>query len=98
MGSRYVLLAGLLWLLLFAAPGAHAAGRCGNHPWCDTSLSPDVRAGLLLNALTQDEKVSLLGGDDLNGVGGGAHTHTGTSNGVARVGLPPVYYSDGPVG
>jgi beta-glucosidase len=27
-----------------------------------------------------------------------AHQHTGTSDGVARVGLPPVYFSDGPVG
>ena len=29
------------------APAA-AAGRCGEHPWCDTRLSPDARAGLLL--------------------------------------------------
>ena len=49
-------------------------------------------------ALTQDEKVSLLGGVDPTRISGGAHTHTGASNGVARVDLPPVYYSDGPVG
>src|SRR4051812_16542088 len=52
------------------APAARAAGRCGEHPWCSTALSADERAGLLLNALTSDEKVSLLGGDDLFGVGG----------------------------
>src|SRR3954453_14968254 len=80
------------------APAAQGAGRCGEHPWCNTALSADERAGLLLNALTSDEKVSLLGGDDLFGVGGGAHSHTGTSNGVPRVGLPTTYYSDGPVG
>jgi beta-glucosidase len=98
-GRRFALLAGLVGALLCAlSASANAAGRCGNHPWCDTSLSPDVRAGLLLNALTQDEKIGLLGGDDLNGAGGGAHSHTGTSNGIPRVGLPPVYYSDGPVG
>ena len=77
---------------------AAAAGRCGSHPWCNTHLSPDARANLLLKALTQDEKISLLGGDDLFGAGGGAHSHTGTSDGVPRVGLPTTYYSDGPLG
>src|SRR4051812_9501931 len=60
-------------------------------------MSPDKRAGLLLSALTDDEKISLLAGDELFGVAGGANNHTGTSNGVDRVGLPTTYYSDGPV-
>jgi beta-glucosidase len=91
--------AGAALLALLAGPGAaHAAGRCGDHPWCDTSLSPDARAGMLLGALTQDEKVSLLAGDDPFGVGGGSDSHTGTSDGVPRVGIPTTYYSDGPVG
>jgi len=34
---------------------AHAAGRCGAHPWCDTALSPDTRAVMLTQALTPDE-------------------------------------------
>src|SRR5436190_15371385 len=87
--------------LLVLPQAARAEGRCGDpaqRPWCNTSLSPDERAGLLLNALTQDEKVSLLGGADPFGATGGPDTHTGTSNGVARVGLPSTYYSDGPVG
>jgi beta-glucosidase len=96
-GRRAALLAWLIGML-FAVSPAHGAGRCGDHPWCDTSLSPDARAGLLLDALTQDEKVSLLAGDDLSGGTGGANSHTGTSDGIARVGLPPVYYTDGPVG
>ncbi|MBI5105214.1 MAG: glycoside hydrolase family 3 C-terminal domain-containing protein [Solirubrobacterales bacterium] len=86
----------LLTLLLPAA--ASAAGRCGDHPWCDTSKSPDERAGLLLQALTRDEKIGLLAGDELTGVSGREGSHTGTSDGVARVGLPPIYFSDGPVG
>src|SRR3954447_17087908 len=84
--------------LILPAGSAQAAGRCGDHPWCDTSLDPHVRADLLEATLTRDEKVSLLGGDDLFGVGGGANSHTGTSNGVPRVDLPTTYYSDGPVG
>ena len=84
------------FLALTAA--AQATGRCGPHPWCNTALTPDERAALLVGALTRDEKVGMLGGEDLQGVGGGEGTHTGTDRGVARVGLPPVYYSDGPVG
>ena len=40
----------------------YAAGRCGDpaqRPWCDTAKSADERAGLLLAALTRDEKISL---------------------------------------
>jgi beta-glucosidase len=84
-----------------AASTASAAGRCGEvaeRPWCNTQLGADERAGLLLEALTRDEKISLLAGDELTGVAGREGTHTGTSNGVARVGLPPVFFSDGPVG
>jgi beta-glucosidase len=80
------------------APAAGAAGRCGDHPWCDTSLPPDVRAGLLLDALTEDERISLLAGDDYEGVLGREGTHTGTSEGVPRVDLPTIYFSDGPAG
>ena len=83
---------------LALAPAASAVGRCGAHPWCDTRLAPDRRAQLLVEALTPDERIGLLAGDERFGVLGGDHSHTGTSAGVARVGLPPTYYSDGPVG
>jgi beta-glucosidase len=90
----------LVAVLVWAAP-AGAAGRCGDptlRPWCDTQRSADERAGLLLGALTLEEKIGLLAGDELTGVQGRENAHTGTSNGVDRVGLPPVYFSDGPVG
>jgi beta-glucosidase len=89
--------AALAALVLSLPAAAPAAGRCGDHPWCATGLSADERAGLLVAELTSDEKVSLLAGDELFGVAGGANNHTGTSNGVSRVGLPTTYYSDGPV-
>jgi beta-glucosidase len=95
------LLLSLATLLVAAAPAA-AAGRCGEtaqRPWCDTSLSADDRAGLLLAALTRDEKIELVEGDDYFGVCNCYEgSHTGRLDGVARVGLPPVYFSDGPVG
>jgi beta-glucosidase len=84
-----------------ATPSAGAAGRCGDapvRPWCDTSLNPDRRAELLLAQMTDAEKISLLGGDELSGVAGGEGTHTGTSDGVDRLGIPTIYFSDGPSG
>ena len=77
---------------------AQAAGRCGDHLWCDTNLSPDARAALLLAELTDDEKIGLLAGDDYVGVAGAEGTHTGTSDGVPRLDLPTMYLTDGPVG
>jgi beta-glucosidase len=96
--ARVLAVAGTLVASLVLAADAGAVGRCGKHPWCDTRLPPDSRARLLLNALTRDERISLLGGDEYTGVAGGEGSHTGTSNGVPRVDLPTMYLSDGPVG
>ena len=72
--------------------------RCGEHPWCDTSLSPAERSALVIDAMTTDEKIAFLAGDNLTGIAGFEGTHTGTSNGIERLGIPTVYYSDGPMG
>jgi len=94
-----LVVAGLLGLSSPAALAAPAPGaRCGNHPWCDTALSPDARADLLTRALTQDEKAAFVGGDDVAGVAGGEGTHTGTQTGVPRLDVPTIFYSDGPQG
>jgi beta-glucosidase len=98
MRLRRLVVLGAVALAAVPVADAAAAGRCGSHPWCDTSLSPDARAERLLKALTVSERVSLLGGEEPLGVAGGANSHTGTSAGVPRVGLPTIYYSDGPVG
>jgi beta-glucosidase len=84
--------------VLCVPASVQAAGRCGGHPWCDTSLGPDARTALLMRQLTPDERISLLAGDDVTGVGGGEHAHTGTGDGVPRLDVPTTYYSDGPVG
>jgi beta-glucosidase len=85
-------------LALVAAVPAQARGRCGAHPWCDTSLSPDRRAALLVGALTPAERVGLLAGDHPEGITGAPGTHTGAADGVPRLGVPPLYLTDGPVG
>src|SRR5215468_6979814 len=39
------------------------------YPWLDRALSPDARAGLVLNQMTLDEKISLLHGTVWHGLG-----------------------------
>ncbi len=78
---------------------ASARGRCGAHPWCNTRLSPVARADLVLAQMTTAEKVAFLGGDDFQGgVSSSPTTHTGIQDGVPRLGVPTVYYTDGPLG
>jgi beta-glucosidase len=110
MASRRTLLSrtaaalavGALALTVVPAQGAARkeppGARCGSFAWCDVHLSADRRAALLLAAMTQDEKISLLGGDDPFSGQGPSNPHTGTSNGIPRLGVPTVYYSDGPQG
>jgi beta-glucosidase len=95
--GRWLVAVAALFVVAPAA-AAEAAGRCGEHPWCKTSLSPDRRAELLLGALTRAERISLLAGDEAGGVLGRAGTHTGTGLGVPRLDLPPLYLTDGPIG
>ena len=60
-GGAFAVVASVIASLSATAP-SWAAGRCGNHDWCNTSLTPDDRASLLLAVLTQDEKITLLTG------------------------------------
>ena len=77
---------------LVAAPRRRPPGAAGRTRGATPPMTPDERAGLLLGAMTQDEKVALLGGDELTGVAGGEHAHTGRGAGVAAA-RPP----DGPL-
>lgn len=64
-----------------------------SHPWCNRSLGPDKRARLFVKAMTQDEKIRLVGGQGM-----GAAPHTGGTYAIPRLGLREIYFSDGPAG
>jgi len=76
-----------------AAPNS----SCSGFPWCDTSLTPAVRAALLVDELTLNEKFQLMAGDDPASAANGVPA-VGVSNGIERVSLNTVFYSDGPIG
>src|SRR3954470_17405911 len=90
VGKSTVVIAATMLVFAASASASPCSQRAGR-PWCDASQSPDKRAGALLKALTQDEKLTLLAG--ANGDG-----HTGATAAIERVGLPKSYNTDGPVG
>src|SRR5664279_2389898 len=83
-----------------------AAQEAPKHPWSDRSLSPDVRADLVLKEMTLDEKIELLHG---NGMPGWpepkprANANLGNNGagfvlGVDRLGIPIIQMSDAAYG
>ncbi|MDR3727957.1 MAG: glycoside hydrolase family 3 C-terminal domain-containing protein [Terracidiphilus sp.] len=72
-----------------------------HYPWSDASLSPDVRADLVLKELTLDEKISLMHGQGMpffsdapTASNGGA----GYSNAIPRLGIPAIQMADSAYG
>jgi beta-glucosidase len=91
-------------LLGSSLPSVVAQSAPASEPWMDTTLSPDARADLVIKQMTLDEKISLLHGTGLKGLGplsplalssnGGA----GYVVGVPRLGIPDIQMSDAAYG
>ncbi len=70
-------------------------------PWSDASLSPDVRADLVIKEMTLDEKISLLHGQ---GMPMGGQTGTRSNGGagytvaIPRLGIPSIQMADSAYG
>src|SRR5579863_8507502 len=75
-----------------------------SHPWMNTALSPDERAGMVVKEMTLDEKITLLHGTGMVGLSpmsplavysnGGA----GYVPGIPRLGIPAIQMSDAAYG
>ncbi len=83
-----------------ASDQAEAASRCNTlteHPWCDAAKSAAERAELLVAAMSLEQKIDYLAGDDPQASATG-DPYVGVVNGIAELGLPALRMSDGPVG
>lgn len=77
--------------------GGDGCGDPQERPWCDTSIGAEERTSMLIDELTLDEKLDLMEGDNIIGSLLGVPA-VGTTRGIPRVGINPVFYSDGPLG
>jgi beta-glucosidase len=80
-------------------------GQNANQPWMNSTLSPEQRAGLVLQQMTLDEKIALLHGNGMAHASQWQMPLTHLSNGgagyvegVERLGIPPLFISDAAYG
>jgi beta-glucosidase len=84
-------------------PAQGPAGQA-SHPWMNTSLSPDERAAMVVKAMTLDEKITLLHGTGMEGLGpmsplsSGSNGGAGYVVGIPRLGIPAIQISDAAYG
>jgi beta-glucosidase len=89
-------------LAAFAQAGA--GGKPSSKPWMNSSLSPDERAAMVVKEMTLDEKISMLHGTGMAGLGPvsplAVHSNGGAGYvvGVPRLGIPPIQMSDAAYG
>lgn len=83
---------------------AQSASPEKNRPWMNTQLSPDERAALVVKEMTLDEKIGMLHGTGMAGLGPisplAVHSNGGAGYvvGVPRLGIPPIQMSDAAYG
>lgn len=98
--GRLAVLAAVLAVAFAPVPRAiaRAAGPCRLHPWCDRSLPAGTRAARLVRELTPAERIALLAGDRGRGVSRLPSEHSVVADGVPRLGVPSLAFTDGPLG
>ena len=99
----------IAWLLLalpFSNALAQNQGRPQSkpQPWMNSKLSPDERASMVVKEMTLAEKIQMLHGTGMAGLGPVApeavHSNGGAGYvvGVPRLGIPPIQMSDAAYG
>jgi len=86
LGVRVVVGTAVAALVVTALPTAAAVAV--DEPWMNTALSPDDRAALLLEAMTVEEKVELMTGDQ------GDAPVAFYNAGIERLGIPELRMAD----
>ncbi len=82
------------------AGGSSASSRCSatsEHAWCATSLDADTRAVLLVEAMSLEQKIDYMAGDDPSSAAT-CVPYCGVVNGIPELDIPPIRMNDGPVG
>src|SRR6202167_961722 len=81
-----------------------AFAQMASAPWMNTSLSPDQRAALVVKQMTIDEKIALLHGTAMKGLGPmsplAVHSNGGAGYvpAIPRLGIPAIQMSDAAYG
>jgi beta-glucosidase len=94
----------MIFILVGLLPGQSGEADKARHPWMNSSLSPDERASMVLKEMTLDEKITLLHGTGMEGLGPmsplAIHSNGGAGYvvGIPRLGIPPIQMSDAAYG
>ena len=101
---RLVLFPGIFLGILASFLPLATAQSNKSHPWMNTSLSPDERASMVVKEMTLDEKISMLHGTGMPGLGPlsplAVHSNGGAGYVVEipRLGIPAIQMSDAAYG
>jgi beta-glucosidase len=93
-----------LSIILLSVALINSWAQGGDHPWNNSSLSPDERAAMVLKEMTLDEKIQLLHGTGMMGLSPMApesiHSNGGAGYvvGIPRLGIPGIQMSDAAYG
>lgn len=93
-----------LFLILTIMLPALAQSANQTHPWMDSKLSPDERASMVVKEMTLDEKISLLHGTGMDGLGPVSPLAVDSDGGpgyvpaIPRLGIPAIQMSDAAYG
>ena len=89
--------------VLSLIPSFSQSGR-NQHPWSNSSLTPDERASMVVKEMTLAEKISFLHGTGMEGLSPisplAVHSNGGAGYvpGIPRLGIPPIQMSDAAYG
>jgi len=92
----------LILNLLLSFVAAQSAGK--NHPWNNTSLSPDERASMVVKEMTIDEKIQMLHGTGMVGLSPMSPLAVRSNGGagyvveIPRLGIPAIQMTDAAYG